>query len=152
LFENKQGLLHAIAKRWRDETMGRVPKASDTPGSKIEFLQSHAREYARTMRLPRTIALTRMLVSESLRDKDFAQQIHEDLHLGPTRELAALFARWQSAGEADFGDPAAAAAFFQTLVRGDALADALSGSERNLASETDMDARVAFFSAFYRVR
>ena len=129
LFGNKQGLLHAIAARWRDETMEKADIfGTAASGSAADMLMNYAFHRRRTLNSPHTIALVRMLVSECLRDRDFALQTYRDLHLPAIRELSDLFAEWTAAGKAEIDDPEAAAELFLSLIAGDSMLSALSGS------------------------
>ena len=95
MFGNKQGLLHAIAIRWRDETAAararREFPGSDSPN---EILLGYVRSECAIWRAPRTAALIRMLVSESLRDRAFAAGVYRDIHLPFVADLRSLFSTW----------------------------------------------------------
>lgn len=130
LFGNKQGLLHAIATRWRDQAMLTRMERTDTMAqSNVDTLMSYVASEQEFRNSPRAIALMRMLVSECLRDRDFALQIYRDLHMSAIHELSALFADWVAAGEADIDDPEAAAHLFFSIVSGDSMLSALAGVE-----------------------
>ena len=74
LFGNKQGLLHAIAVRWRDEKMqGRVNQVEASDASAVDILMGFVRREIGLWQSPRTVALLRMLVSEGLRDREFVR-------------------------------------------------------------------------------
>ena len=56
LFGNKQGLLHAIAIRWRDEVMlGRIEQAGDHACSNVDTLMGYVSRECEFRRSPRAI-------------------------------------------------------------------------------------------------
>lgn len=150
LFGNKQGLLQAIATRWRDELAG--PSGTlrtDGPLGARTMLLAYAGELAASMRSARAVSLTRMIISESLRDRAFAQQIYQDLHAAPRRELAQRLAAWAADGSAEVEEPGEAADMFMALVFGDSLLGVLAGIESPGLEHEQMLRRLApFFEAF----
>lgn len=150
LFGNKQGLLHAIAIRWRDETMqGRVNHAATPSISPVETLMGFVRRELDLWQSPRTVALLRMLVSEGLRDRDFALQTYRDLHLPFIAEVSALFSEWAAAGQAAIDDPDAAAYLFLSTISGDMMLNRLFGVEDGMLDEAQIRWRLRpFFSHF----
>src|SRR3990167_688492 len=88
LFGNKQGLLRAIATRWSDDAMLRSLDDDATKTvSSGEILKRYAYRQKELMESPHSVALMRMLISESLRDHEFAMQIYLDLHVPALEEL-----------------------------------------------------------------
>lgn len=153
LFGNKQGLLHALAARWRDEAMG-DPFEPDADGLKshADMLTDYARGRLETMRSPRAVALMRMLASESLRDRDFARQTYHDLHLPALRELSDVFAEWTAAGAAAIDDPEATAELFFSLISGDSVLSILMGTEEGLLDDAGVAWRLQLFFDHFQIR
>lgn len=152
LFGNKQGLLHAIAIRWRDETMqGRVNQVIAPGTSIVEILMGFVRREIELWQSPSTVALLRMLVSEGLRDRDFALQTYRDLHLPFIAELTELFAGWGAAGEADIDDPEATAHLFLSIVSGDTMLNRLLGVEDGIPDETQIRWRLQPFFHHFQI-
>lgn len=152
LFGNKQGLLYAIAARWRDETMAqRVARVAHGPLSNRDILMSYVSGECDMLRSPRSVALMRMLVSESLRDRDFALQTYRDLHVPAITELAELFAEWTAKGEAAIDDPEAAAHLFFSIIAGDSMLSTLAGVEDGLLDEAQIRWRLQPFFAHFRI-
>lgn len=152
LFGNKQGLLHAIAIRWRDETMlERMERAQEEAQSNIDVLMDYVSRECEFRRSPRAIALIRMLVSECLRDRDFALQTYRDLHIPAIDELSALFADWTAAGEAEIDDPEAAAHLFMSILTGDSLLSTLSGVEDGILDEAQVRWRLQPFITHFKI-
>jgi AcrR family transcriptional regulator len=141
LFGNKQGLLHAIATRWRDkmedEPIISDPAASQSPA---DMLTNYGRHRCRSLNSPHTIALIRMLVSEGLRDRTFALQVYRDMHVPAIQLLSDMFAEWTAAGKARIDDPKAAAEMFLSLIAGDSILSTLTGVEEGMLSEEQMGA------------
>lgn len=152
LFTNKQGLLHAIAARWRDEAKS-DPVVQDAlaPQSNIDILVDYARRRRETLKSPRALALARMLVSECLRDRDFALQTYRELHLPAIRELSVLFAGWAAAGEAKIDDPDAAAGLFLSLIAGDSMLNTLTGIEDGVLDEAQTLWRLQPFFFYFGI-
>jgi len=152
LFGNKQGLLHAIATRWRDETvLSRMERGDIAAQSNVETLMNYVESEREFRRSPRAIALMKMLVSECLRDRDFALQIYRDLHMPAVRELSDLFADWAAAGEAEIDDPEAAAQLFVSTVSGDSMLSTLAGVEDGMLDEDQVRWRLRPFFAHFRI-
>lgn len=152
LFGNKQGLLRAIAARWAGETAFRPldPAATATMPT-VEILKCYAYRQSDAMQSPRAIALMRMLVSESLRDRDFAAGIYRDLHISAIDELAELFAGWVAAGKAKIDDPEAAAKLFLNIVFGDSMLNALAGIEEEWLGRDQIDWRLQPFISHFGI-
>lgn len=153
LFGNKQGLLHAIATRWSGEaTLRSIDTESASGSSKVEILKGYAHQQGERMGAPRAVALTRMLISEGLRDREFAQQIYRDLHLPTLADLTTLFAEWAAAGEAEIDDPEAAARLFFDIVAGDSMLNSLVGLEDEWLGHDQIDWRLQPFLSHFKIR
>ncbi len=152
LFGNKQGLLRAIATRWSDETAFRPLEPTATVAtSHVAILKDYAYQRSDEMRSPRAIALMRMLVSESVRDRDFAARIYRDLRVPAIDELVELFTGWANAGEADIDDPEAAAKLFLNIVFGDSMLNALAGIEEEWPDRAEIDWRLRPFISHFKI-
>lgn len=152
LFGNKQGLLHAIATRWCDEAMLR--SLDDDAGkelSSVETLKAYAHRQSELMESPRAVALMRMLISESLRDREFALQIYRDLHVPALDELTELFAEWAATGRAEIDDPKAAARLFFDIVVGDSMLNTLMGVEEEWLDRDQIDWRLQPFLSHFKI-
>ncbi|WP_428680613.1 TetR/AcrR family transcriptional regulator [Sphingopyxis sp.] len=153
LFGNKQGLLHAIAVRWCGDTMAeRAGRSADSRQSHVETLMDYVRSECDTWRSPRAIALMRMLVSECLRDRDFALQTYRDLHLPFIAEVTELFAGWAEAGEVAIDDPEATAHLFLSIVSGDTMLSRLFGVEDGIPDEDQIRWRLQSFFIHFGIR
>jgi len=153
LFGNKQGLLHAIATRWCDESMFRpLDRGATAEMSHVEILKRYAYRQSETMESPRAIALMRMLMSESLRDREFALQIYRDLHLPAIAELTELLAGWASTGHAQIDDPEAAAKLFLDIIVGDSMLNMLAGVEEEWLDKKQIDWRLQPFLSHFKIR
>ena len=139
MFASKQGLLHAIAIRWRDETTAdRARRESSGGESPREVLLGYVRSECEIWRTPRAAALVRMLVSECLRDRTFAADIYRDLHLPFIAGLASLFVAWSQEGAARIDDPEATARLFAATISGDMILSRLSGLEEAVPDEDEV--------------
>lgn len=152
LFGNKQGLLHAIATRWRDQAvLGRMERSPVGAQSNRDTLMSYVTSELEFRRSPRAVALMRMLVSECLRDRDFALQTYRDLHMPTIRELSDLFADWTAAGEARIDDPEAAAHLFASIISGDTILNTLAGIDDGTLDEAQILWRIQPFLSHFRI-
>lgn len=152
LFGNKQGLLHAIASRWGEETaLEPVERDASPHQSNAEVLTRYARQQCEVMRSPRAVALLRMLISESLRDRAFALQIYRDLHVPAVDELSTLFAKWADAGEADIDNPEAAAKLLLSIVVGDSMLHTLAGLQDEWLDNNQIEWRLRSFLAYFKI-
>ena len=152
LFGNKQGLLHAIASRWGNEARSQPAECmAMTDLSNVELLKGYAHRQCDRMRSPRSVALMRMLISESLRDRDFALQIYRDLHIPATEELSTLFAEWAATGQAEIDDPEAAAKLLLSIVIGDSMLHTLAGLENDWLDNEELDWRLQPFLSHFRI-
>ena len=152
LFGNKQGLLHAIASRWGNEARCQPAECMAMADlSNVELLRGYAHRQCDRMRSPRAVALMRMLISESLRDRDFALQIYRDLHIPAIDELATMFAEWAAAGEAEIDDPEAAAKLLLSIIMGDSMLHALAGLEDEWLDNDQLDWRLLPFLSHFKI-
>lgn len=152
LFGNKQGLLHAIASRWGNEARCQPADCMAMADlSNVELLRGYAHRQCDRMRSPRAVALMRMLISESLRDRDFALQIYRDLHIPAIDELATMFAEWAAAGEAEIDDPEAAAKLLLSIIMGDSMLHALAGLEDEWLDNDQIDWRLQPFLSHFKI-
>jgi len=153
LFGNKQGLLHAIATRWCDEAMLRsLDDEATNKLSSVDMLKAYAHRQSELMESPRAVALMRMLISESLRDREFALQIYRDLQVPALDELIALFTEWAATGRAEIDDAKAAARLFFDIVVGDSMLNTLMGVEEEWLDRDQIDWRLQPFVAYFKIR
>jgi AcrR family transcriptional regulator len=152
LFGNKQGLLHAIASRWSNEARCQ-PAECETMAhqSNVELLMGYAHRQCDRLQSPRAVALMRMLISESLRDRDFAQQIYRDLHVPAVDELSTLFAQWAGTGQAEIDDPEAAAKLLLSIIIGDSMLHTLAGLEDEWLDNDQLDWRLQPFLSHFKI-
>ena len=99
---------------------------------------------------PRSVALIRMLVSESLRDRAFAVQIYRDIHRPFVARLSAMFAGWTASGTARIDDPDAAARLFLSIISGDTL-QRLLGFEEKASDEAQIHWRLQPFLKYFGI-
>lgn len=152
IFGNKQGLLHALAIRWRDETKAnRAEHCAGARRSNREILMDYARSERDVWRSSRAIALMRMLVSEGLRDRRFAVQTYDDLHAPFVAELANLFREWSEAGSAEIDDVEAAAHLFISTISGNTLLGSILGVDDAVLDIAQIRQRLAPFFVYYRI-
>lgn len=150
MFGNKQGLLRAIAIRWRDETTAERARRDYSGGdSPHAVLLGYVRSECEIWRAPRAAALVRMLVSECLRDRVFAAGVYRDLHLPFIAGLTSLFVAWSQEGTARVDDPEATARLFAATISGDMILSRLSGLEEAVPEEDEIIWRLRPFVSYF---
>ena len=153
LFGNKQGLLRAIielarragplSRLWR--RIARSPRRANCCA---------AMRIASTPMSParRAIALKRIVITEALRDPDFARTLYEDIHLPSVRELAASCAQLdERRARPQIDDPMAAAGLFFAIVMSDAQLRMLVEGDTGLLDPAALDWRLAPFLSHFRI-
>ncbi|HEU4877771.1 MAG TPA: TetR/AcrR family transcriptional regulator [Sphingomicrobium sp.] len=151
LFGNKQGLLRAIIEL-RDEE-DRCPAYGQdcavTPPS--ELLRAYAHRLYAHVTSRRAIALKRIVITEALRDPEFARTLYEDIHLPSVRELAAILRKLDEDGKAKVDDPMAAAGLFFAIVMSDAQLRMLVEGDASLLCPAALDWRLAPFLSHFGI-
>lgn len=128
LFGNKQGLLRAVVGRRKDEGMGGlldIPNG-ETPA---ETLRRYAHQCYAFVTAPRSVALLRIVIGETLAHPEFGREFHQDMNSGAAGLLAACFRQWTAQGRAAIDDPEAAVELFFAMVMCDAPLKAMLGAE-----------------------
>ncbi len=151
LFGNKQGLLRAIIelRDEHDRGPGYGQDCAMTPPS--ELLRCYAHRVYSHVTSPRAIALKRIVITEALRDPEFARTLYEDIHLPPIRELAEILRRLDEDGKASIDDPMAAAGLFFAIVMSDAQLRMLVEGDTGLLDPTALDWRLKPFLSHFRI-
>lgn len=128
LFGNKQGLLRAVVGRRKDEGMGGlldIPKDE----SPTETLRRYAHQCYAFVTAPRSVALLRIVIGETLAHPEFGREFHQDMNSGAAGLLAERFHEWTAQGRAAIDDPEAAVELFFAMVMCDAPLKAMLGAE-----------------------
>lgn len=144
LFGNKQGLLRSVVYRRRDEGMDGlldIPHG-ETPA---ETLRRYAHKCHAFVTAPRSIALLRIVIGESLRHPEFGREFHEDMNSGPAGQLTACFREWTAQGKAAIDDPDAAVQLYFAMVMCDAPLKTMLGAEPQGATCGQMEWRLEPF-------
>ena len=151
LFGNKQGLLRAIIelRDEEDRCPGYGKDCALSPPS--ELLRGYAHRLYAHVTSPRAIALKRIVITEALRDPDFARTLYEDIHLPSVRELARILSKLNEDGRADIDDPMAAASLFFAIVMADAQLRILVEGETGLLDPAALDWRLMPFLSHFKI-
>jgi TetR/AcrR family transcriptional regulator, mexJK operon transcriptional repressor len=144
LFGNKQGLLRAVVGRRKDEGMGGL---LDIPESltPAETLLRYAHQCYAFVTAPRSVALMRIVIGETLAHPEFGREFHQDMNSGPASLLAARFREWTAQGRAAIDDPEAAVELFFAMVMCDAPLKAMLGAVPNHTRCGDIEWRLRPF-------
>lgn len=151
LFGNKQGVLRAIIelRDEQDRCPGYGQSCDVTKPS--ELLRAYAHRLYAHVTSPRAIALKRIVITEALRDPEFARALYEDIQLPSVRELANIFTQLNKAGKAQIDDPMAAANLFFAIVMSDAQLRMLVEGEKGMLQPAALDWRLEPFLAFFKI-
>lgn len=150
MFGNKQGLLRAVVHRRRDEGMGGlldIP-SGETPA---ETLRRYAHQCHAFVTTPRSIALLRIVIGESLSHPEFGREFHDDMNSDAAQELADCFREWTAQGQAAIDDPEAAAQLFFAIVMCDAPIKSMLGAMPATTNCGEMEWRLAPFMKHFRI-
>jgi len=151
LFGNKQGLLKAVVERENDLDPCRLEDA-DGDESTVAVLTAYAHRLYEEMMTPRTIALMRVVIVETMRDPEFASAFHRDIHEPVVQQMAEVFARWTREGRAQIDRPAAAAELFLATIISDAQLRAMAAIAPPPLVEAGLDWRLAPFLSHFGFR
>jgi TetR/AcrR family transcriptional repressor of mexJK operon len=147
LFGNKQGLLRAVIEREHGPDLCRM--SDDGGEAPRKLLTDYAHRLYEEMMTPRTIALMRVIIVESMRDPNFSSEFHRNVHMPIVREVADIFERWTREGRANIDRPEAAAELFLATIISDAQLRAMTAIPPPPLIEAGLDWRLApFFSHF----
>ena len=149
LFGNKQGLLRAVVERARD--MGDIGSGMCERESGAEMLREFAYRLSEHMTAPRSIALMRVVIAESLRDPEFGRAFHRDVHQSFVSDIAAAFAEWTAEGRAKIDDPHGAAELYLATVFSDAQLKAMIAVDLAPPDRARIDWRLAPFIAWFAI-
>ncbi|MBB5684209.1 TetR/AcrR family transcriptional regulator [Sphingobium boeckii] len=152
LFGNKHGLLRAVAQHRRKGAMDQIGCIACEMDSCAAMLTLYAHRLYEHLTAPRSLALIRMAITESLRDPEFGREFHREVHMTVVHELAAAFAAWVREGRAEIDDPEAAAELFLATVIGDALFRAMADVESASMNADQLDWRLAPFLSYFKLR
>lgn len=151
-FGNKQGLLRAMIERIIDEDELPVPSDPTPQQSCSDQLRLYAHALYAHFTRPRAIAIKRIVMTEALRDLNFARSLYQDLHVAGVEELALTFTKWTETGCAKFDQPLAAADLFFATIMGDAQLRFMCMYDEAILSEAALDWRLEPFIKHFEVR
>ncbi|HWJ68598.1 MAG TPA: TetR/AcrR family transcriptional regulator [Sphingobium sp.] len=151
MFGNKQGLLRAVVDQATDEELkglDDIYSEGKQPGATLRKLALRYYAFATT---PRMLALTRLVIGQSLVDPAFGNQFHQDLQLRFSRHLAEAFARWTAEGKAQIAFPSEAADLYFAIVMCNAPFMAMFGIAPEPVDDERLERRLAPFIAHYHI-
>lgn len=151
LFGNKQGLLRAVVERRRDEAMSDIEGVACELDSCAEMLRLYAHRLHTHMTSPQSVALIRIVITESMRDPEFARAFHNSVREVFVRQIFDAFAAWTAAGRADIDDPEAAAELFLSIVISDAQLRAMTQLGLPPLDNAAIDWRLAPFLTYFKL-
>lgn len=150
MFGNKQGLLRAVVNRHKDRGFGELLAMSEGP-CPAETLRCYANRCHAFVTSPRTLALMRIVIGESLTDPEFGRAFHEDMNDDATSQLSECFRQWTAEGKARIDDPEAAAQLFIAMVLCDAPLKSLLGGTAAHHYCGEIEWRLAPFLEHFRI-
>lgn len=151
-FGNKQGLLRAViirmAEAYRRPALGAL-SGDGTPSSQ---LREYARAFYAHLTSPTSVALKRIVLTEAMRDPDFAQSLYLDLHMPTIDEIAQVFEQWNTRGDAAIDNTHAAADLLFSTITSDAQTRVMCMSDMEPLCGTSLDWRLQPFIAYFKIR
>lgn len=150
-FGGKQKLLHAVAARRRDEALKDLHGLDPESVSPRELLLQFARRFHAFVMAPRTIALTRVIIAQSLGDAAFGQAFYRDMHLDLIERLAGTFRDWNEQAKAAIPDAALAAELYFASILCNAPMKAMMGLPPEETDEHVLDARLGPFLQHFQI-
>ena len=151
MFGNKHGLLRAVVDQAPDDDLNGLEDIYDEDAQPGETLRKLAPRYHGFATAPRTLALMRLVIGQSLADPEFGRQFSHDLQLRFSRHLAEAFSRWTAEGKARIDRPLEAAELYFALVLSDAPLRALFGIAPEPINADALERRLALFNACYHI-
>lgn len=150
MFGNKQGLLRAVVHRRKEEGMGGLLDIPDgeTPAETLTRYAHQCHAFATT---PRSIALLRVVIGETLCHPDFGREFFDDMNSGPAEQLAGCFREWTAQGKAKIDDPDAAAQLYFATVMCEAPLKSMLGAQPEGTNCGQMEWRLAPFFAHFGI-
>lgn len=150
LFGNKQGLLRAVVQRHKDAGMGGL---LDVPPGEAPSatLRRYAHQCHAFATAPRSVALLRIVIGESLAHPEFGREFHHEMNLGAATQLADCFRAWTEAGQAAIDNPESAVELFFAIVMCDAPLKTMLGVMPTQAECGEIDWRLDAFLTMFRV-
>ncbi len=150
-FGNKQNLLRAVVTRMREEALKDLHDLRHRSLPPRDTLLYVARRFHAFAIEPRTVAVMRVVIAQSLNDPEFGRAFHRDMHLDLIERFAATFREWTEEGRAAIGDPEMAAELYLASVMCDAPLRAMMGMTPEATDERVLSARLQPFLDHFRI-
>jgi AcrR family transcriptional regulator len=151
MFGNKLGLLRAVLDRASDEELESLKSIYSEEAQPGEILRKLAWRYHAFVTAPRSLALMRLVIGQSLDDPEFGRQFSHDMHLRHMTHLAEIFSQWTVGGKARIDRPQEAAELYFAMVLCDAPLRAMLGIMPEPTDAGTLERRLAPFIDYYRI-
>ncbi|MFA7587572.1 MAG: TetR/AcrR family transcriptional regulator [Novosphingobium sp.] len=151
IFGNKHGLLHAVMDRAREEGLRELAELIDETSSPAAILRDFGLRYHQFITQPRTVALTRLVIAQSLNDAEYGCRFIRDIQLRFVKRMAEVFSRWTTTGQARIDRPHEAAELFIALVQCDAPVRTMLGMAPEPTDAATLNWRLAPFLEHFQV-
>lgn len=150
MFGNKQGLLRAVVQRHKAAGMDGL---LDLPDGQVpsETLRRYAHQCHSFATAPRSVALLRIVIGESLAHPEFGREFHEDMNSGAAAQLADCFRAWTEDGRAAIDNPDSAVQLFFAIVMCDAPLKTMLGVMPTETECGEIDWRLDAFLTMFRI-
>jgi AcrR family transcriptional regulator len=152
MFGNKQGLLRAVVERSAQERLVALHEVWEIGQSAATILRAMAMSQHEFAMSPRTTALMRLVIAESLTDPEFGRKFHRDIRSHYVGKLADAFQAWSADGSARIDDPEAAAELYYAMIMCDAPIKALLGSDPERTCADRIEWRLAPFLTHFQIK
>lgn len=150
-FENKQGLLRAVVDRARERELGGIETLILGEPSQRGALLRFAQEYVRFISSPTSIALMRVVVSESFANLQFCQSFGNEMVERHNAGLASTLRTWNDEGKVQIPNAAKAAELFFASILMNAPLRRLLGEDVPIPTREDLEWRLAPFFEHFQI-
>lgn len=117
LFGGKEGLLIAALESEPDSFSQEIARMVDSGDDPAKVLRALSLVLHKQMTSPKWIALLRVIISESLRNPEFARRLDQGARVQVHEQMASLFRRWLDEGRIPADeDPAELAEMFLGMI------------------------------------
>jgi AcrR family transcriptional regulator len=145
LFGGKAGLLEAVMVARVEQSGLRLVEFAAAARSPREVLLNLARDLRHRSVDPAEVALSRVVITSSIEDPEFASRFYGKTILEARGQLERLFAHWQDAGQALTAEPALLSAMFLGLFIYEVHSQAISHGSISEGDDSCLERKVAFF-------
>ena len=145
LFGNKDGLLDAVVFAKVVSGAEMIRQVVDDEPDPVKALSRIARELYHTHLEAEAVALVRVVIAHSIRDKSFAERFFTTTAMRSRDAVEAALHKWRAEGLKFVGSPSELADMLLGLMVVDMQTQAISHGLKGVVDDADIDYRITFF-------